>query len=88
MTAHRSKYLVRSLILGAGLIKAANFISMPFLALFLAKKSALSAFEIGLIIGLNPLAAILGAFFGGPLSDKLGRKKILLSSLLLTTFVY
>jgi MFS family permease len=88
MSTRRSRHLVRSLICGAGLLKAANFLSMPFLALFLAKKSTLSPAEIGMLVGLSPLASVVGAFFGGPLSDILGRKQILLGALALIAMVF
>ncbi|MCB1071989.1 MAG: sugar porter family MFS transporter [Chlamydiales bacterium] len=51
--------------------------------LYIKQEYALTIFQEELIISMVSLGAILGAISGGPLCDKLGRKKIVLSSSLI-----
>ena len=51
--------------------------------LYIKQEYALSIIQEELIISMVSLGAILGAISGGPLCDKLGRKKIVLSSSLI-----
>jgi MFS family permease len=69
-------------------IKCAAYFTVPFLALFLAKNTALSLPIIGLVIGAQPLAALAGGFLGGHLSDRFGRRQILLVSLIGSSLAY
>lgn len=69
------------LLLGSAGLKAASFFSLPFLAIFFSKHTEMSPFIIGIVIGVGPLAALFGGFFGSQFSDILGRKKLLLFSL-------
>jgi MFS family permease len=62
--------------------------SLPFLAIYLSVHSHLSALEIGLIIGMGALASTIGGFFGGALSDRFGRKVIMLGALYMWGFVF
>lgn len=73
--------IVHVLLLGTILARAASSMSMPFLAIYLSKTSNISPILIGVIVGLGPLAATVGGFVGGALSDKLGRKTIMLVAL-------
>lgn len=66
----------------------ASFFSMPFLAIFLAKKTTLTPVAIGGIIALSPLAGVVGAFLGGSLSDRIGRKNILSTSLFIMSLLF
>ena len=70
----------RALIVGDGAVKVASMMSLPFLALFLSKNTALPAWAIGVIIGLSPLAQIFGGFFAGQLSDRMGRLPLFIGS--------
>ena len=77
------------LILFAGFwIKCAAYFTVPFLAVFLAKNTALSLPVIGLIVGAQPLAALAGGFLGGHLSDRFGRRQILFVSLIGSSLAY
>ncbi|MFC7419396.1 MFS transporter [Iodobacter arcticus] len=76
------------LLFGTATIKAANFMSIPFIAIFLIKNSGLNAVEIGLIVALSPFASLMGGFLGGQLSDIFGRKNLLFISLSFLPFVF
>lgn len=73
--------IVHTLLLGTILARAASSMSMPFLALYLAKHTDMSAPLIGTVIGAGSLAGTFGGFFGGALSDRFGRKVIMMSAL-------
>jgi MFS family permease len=80
--------IVRILLLGTILARAASSMSLPFLAIYLTVHSHLSASEVGLIIGMGALASTIGGFFGGALSDRFGRKLIMLVALYTWGFVF
>lgn len=73
--------IVHSLLLGTVLVRLASSMSMPFLAVYLAKHTDLNAASIGLVLGASSLAGMVGGFIGGALSDKFGRRIILLGAL-------
>ncbi|WP_079908583.1 MFS transporter [Paenibacillus sp. 32352] len=73
--------IVHVLLFGTILARTASSMSMPFLAIYLSKDTQLSPVLIGMIIGLGPLASTVGGFVGGALSDRLGRKTIMLAAL-------
>ena len=61
--------------------------TLPFIPIFLGNNTNLNPTEIGFIVGVSPLADICASFIGGYLSDKLGRKNILLVTIIVSTFV-
>jgi MFS family permease len=73
--------IVHTLFLGTMLARTASAMSMPFLALYLGHRTQLSPTMIGLTIGAGSLAGTFGGFFGGALSDRFGRKKVMMTSL-------
>lgn len=75
--------IVHSLLLGTVMARAASTMSMPFLALYLAKFNHMHPALIGIVIGSGSLAGTFGGFFGGALSDRFGRKVIMMSALFL-----
>jgi len=79
----RSSYhpIVHSLLLGTILARLASSMSLPFLAIHLAKNTDLDAVMIGFIVGAGSLAGTFGGFVGGTLSDLFGRRKIMLGAL-------
>jgi MFS family permease len=73
--------IVHYLLLGTVLARAAASMSMPFLAIYLAKNTDMDPVMIGLVIGAGSLAGTAGGFIGGTLSDLFGRRRILLGAL-------
>ncbi len=76
-----------SILIGIFLQKMAIFMTLPFIPIFLGNNTNLNPTEIGFIVGVSPLAGICASFIGGYLSDKLGRKNILLLTIILSTCV-
>lgn len=74
--------IIRLLIFGTALVVMARAMSMPFLAIYLVRRTGLDAATIGLVIGTGALAGTFGGFIGGWLSDACGRSRILLGSIL------
>jgi MFS family permease len=70
------------------MVRAANFMAMPFLAIYMAKTGHLSPVLIGLAIGVGPLTSTIGGFIGGTLSDMFGRKLMMFIALGLYIFVF
>ncbi|WP_152395306.1 MDR family MFS transporter [Paenibacillus guangzhouensis] len=73
--------IVNSLLLGTVLARAASSMSMPFLAIYLSKTTSMSAVMIGFVIGAGSLAGMFGGFIGGALSDRFGRRIIMMTAL-------
>ncbi|WP_438447903.1 MDR family MFS transporter [Gorillibacterium sp. sgz5001074] len=73
--------IVHSILLGTILARAASSMSMPFLALYLSNHTDMSTMTIGAVIGAGPLAGTIGGFFGGALSDRFGRKRVMMAAL-------
>lgn len=80
--------IIHVLLVGALLSRVANSMSLPFLAIYLAKQTDLSPLMIGMIIGAAPLASTFSGILGGILSDKFGRKQIMLFSIYICGFVF
>jgi MFS family permease len=73
--------IVLSLLFGTMLARAASSMSLPFLAVYLAKTTAMSPGAIGIVAGAGSFAGTLGGFIGGALSDRFGRRVIMLAAL-------
>ncbi|WP_238323058.1 MDR family MFS transporter [Gorillibacterium massiliense] len=80
--------IVHSLIFGTVLARAASTMSLPFLALYLTKYSSGGDVVNSLIIGISSLAGMVGGFIGGTISDRVGRKAVMLSALLCWSVVF
>lgn len=74
--------LVWQLIAGTVFSRAASFMTLPFLAIYLQNDLHASPIMIGLAVGISELTATLGGFFGGFLTDRFGRKKMIIISLI------
>lgn len=75
------------LLIGTVLARGSAFMTLPFLAIYLSELN-LHPVMIGLTIGMSPLMATIGGFIGGNLSDRFGRKPIMLTALFGTALVY
>ncbi|TCP55410.1 putative MFS family arabinose efflux permease [Tumebacillus sp. BK434] len=80
--------IVHSILFGTCMARLASGMSMPFLALYLARELELSPALIGLTIGLGMFCEMIGGFIGGTLSDRFGRQRIMMTALYLWTLVF
>jgi MFS family permease len=75
--------LIKLLIGGTLLVVMARSMSLPFLAIYLHARLGLDPPTIGLVIGSGALIGALTGVLGGYLSDIVGRRQMLVGSLLL-----
>ena len=80
--------LVWILVGGTAFARTASFMSLPFLALYLSRTTGLDPFFTGTIVGAGALAGTFGGFIGGNLSDRFGRKRVMLSTLFVWAAVF
>ncbi len=69
------------LIFTEGLMSAGYALSFPFLAVYLSSVKGLPVGQVGFFLSLSMLVASTSNIFGGELSDRLGRKKVMIFSL-------
>lgn len=81
-TTARPPFLAKLLVAGSGIMSLAIAITVPFLAIFLAREMHMAPTTIGLLIGSSVFFSIFAGFLGGTLSDIFGRTKVLLCSML------
>lgn len=60
------------------------FMIWPFLAILLHRKFGLNEFEVGMFLALATAVGVVFGFYVGYLSDKLGRRKIMIGGLILS----
>lgn len=77
-----------SIILGTLFARFATSMSIPFLAIYLTTVKGVSAGMTGAIIGTSALVGVFASFIGGNLSDRFGRKTIMLWSMIVWIFVF
>ncbi|MDQ6597420.1 MDR family MFS transporter [Bacillus salipaludis] len=80
--------IVWVLLIGTVLARGSAFMTLPFLSIYLSRNMDLPPVVIGLTVGMSPLMATVGGFIGGHLSDRYGRKKVMLLSLFTLAIVY
>jgi len=70
------------LVVGASFIdRLGGAMLFPFFTLYLTRKFGISMTTVGLIFGLFSLSGVIGTVVGGALTDRLGRKRMLLFGL-------
>jgi MFS family permease len=80
--------IVWVLLSGTVLARGSAFATLPFLAIYLSRNLDLHPVMIGITIGISPLSGVIGGFLGGHLSDRFGRKPVMIGSLLSMSLVY
>lgn len=80
--------LVWVIIGGIFLLRIGTSMSIPFLSIYLHFKVGISLQMTGFIVGISYLSHICGGFFGGVLSDRYGRRRILGLSLFLYALTF
>lgn len=80
--------IVWSLVIGTVFVRAASSMSMPFLFLYLSNNTDMDLATIGLTIGAGPLAGTVGGFIAGTLSDRIGRRRVMIGALYVWTLVF
>ncbi|MEO3944145.1 MFS transporter [Gorillibacterium sp. CAU 1737] len=80
--------VVHTLVLGTVLARAASSMSIPFLAIYLARYSDAGIVANSLIIGMSSLAGTFGGFIGGTISDRIGRKTVMMAALFCWSLVF
>ncbi|QYR23491.1 MFS transporter [Paenibacillus sp. sptzw28] len=73
-------------VLGNALNAMTTFIIRPFLALYLFDKLEGSILYTMMVIGLQPFASMITGVFAGSLSDRFGRKPVMIAALLIQVF--
>ncbi|MGR5997796.1 MFS transporter [Bacillus cereus] len=77
-----------NIIIGTLFARLATTMSMPFLAILLTTQKGISPSVTGLIIGISALVSIFTGIIGGNLSDKYGRKSVMMGSICLWILVF
>lgn len=54
----------------------------PFFALYITGKFGVGMLEAGILLGMSSLFGLIGSMFGGALTDKFGRKRLILFGLI------
>lgn len=76
------------LLIGNFIAQFGNMVCLPYLAIHLGQLRSVSPFGIGLIVGLAPLLTAFASFFLGGVSDRIGRRSVLLVCSLLRVLVF
>jgi MFS family permease len=58
----------------------------PFFALYITQKFEVGMTEVGVLFGLFSLSSFVGSFLGGALTDRVGRRRMLIFGLLASSF--
>ncbi len=69
------------LVAGMFIDRLGGALLFPFFSLYLTKKFQIGMTQVGLIFGMFAISSFLGSMIGGALTDRWGRKKILLFGL-------
>jgi len=75
------------LVFGRFIDQLGGALIFPFLTLYITKKFNVGMTEVGLVFGLFAISGFVGNMLGGALTDRLGRKGIVIFGLLASAFV-
>ncbi len=77
-----------TIIIGTLFSRLATFMAIPFLIIYLTHSKGISPAVAGGIIGISSIVGLFGGFIGGFLSDRYGRKVIMITSIIMWGFVF
>ena len=80
--------LVWVILGGTVFTRIASFMAMPFLAVYLYNSQNAHPVLIGVAIGVAPLVGTIGGFVGGYLTDRFGRKLIIITTIFIWSIVF
>lgn len=72
------------LVLGTFIDRLGGALLFPFFTLYLTRKFSIGMTQVGVIFGLFAISSVVGSTVGGALSDRLGRKGMLLMGLVMS----
>ncbi len=80
--------LIWIVLIGSFFGRGTYFMVWPFLAILLHEKFALTPTSIGLILSVSAMAATVLGFYVGTLSDRYGRRNLLILGTAINTFAF
>ncbi|MCQ4085549.1 MFS transporter [Saccharibacillus sp. JS10] len=80
--------LAWTIIIGTMFGRVVTSMSIPFLAIYLTSTMGVSATQTGFIVAASSLAGVSISFYGGYISDRIGRKKVMLVSVFCWAIVF
>lgn len=75
-------------IIGTFLSRTGFFMTIPFLGIYLGKAKGIDPATTGAILAVSLLAGTASSFFGGALSDRLGRYPVMIVSMAVWSLVF
>jgi MFS family permease len=66
--------------------KLGGFLLFPFFALYITRKFEVGMTEVGILFALFSFSSFIGSFIGGALTDRIGRRTMIIFSLLTSAF--
>jgi len=66
--------------------KLGSFLLFPFFALYITRKFNVGMTEVGILFALFAGSSFIGSFLGGALTDRIGRRSMIIFSLLTSAF--
>lgn len=72
------------LVLGTFIDRLGGALLFPFFTLYLTRKFSIGMTQVGVIFGLYSISSVVGSTIGGALSDRFGRKGMLLMGLVMS----
>src|SRR5512141_707844 len=63
-----------------------GFMLYPFFALYLTKKFEIGMSTVGILFAIFSISGMIGSAIGGAIADRMGRKVVIVCSLILSSF--